>query len=115
MVYRVLLVGCGNVGSRHLQALVKIPFPLKIDIIEPNPSSKKLGLSRLEEISYNDCGRLFKNTSRNSTSICEFAIASLARMAYGQRLNEYKIGNFIFPRFRYLPTTYFLKQNSGFS
>lgn len=53
MVYRVLLVGCGNVGSRHLQALVKVPFPLNIDIIEPNPSSKKLGLLRLEEISYN--------------------------------------------------------------
>jgi len=53
MVYRILLVGCGNVGSRHLQALVKIPFPVNIDIIEPNASSKKLGLSRLEEISYN--------------------------------------------------------------
>ena len=53
MSYRILLVGCGNVGSRHLQALAKIPFSLKIDIIEPNSSSKKLGLSRLEEISYN--------------------------------------------------------------
>jgi hypothetical protein len=53
MVYRILLVGCGNVGSRHLQALLKIPFPVNIDIIEPNISSKKLGLSRLEEISYN--------------------------------------------------------------
>lgn len=53
MSYRILLVGCGNVGSRHLQALAKIPFSLKIDIIEPNPSSKKLGLSRLDEISYN--------------------------------------------------------------
>jgi hypothetical protein len=53
MTHRILLVGCGNVGSRHLQALVKIPFPLKIDIIEPKNSSKKLGLSRLEEISYN--------------------------------------------------------------
>ena len=43
MVYRILLVGCGNVGSRHLQALVKIPFPVNIDIIESNASSKKLG------------------------------------------------------------------------
>lgn len=53
MIYRILLIGCGNVGGRHLQALVKIPHTLKIDIIEPNNSSKKLGLSRLQEISYN--------------------------------------------------------------
>jgi len=53
MVYRILLIGCGNVGSRHLQALVKIPAALQINIIEPNNSSKKLGLSRLKEIPYN--------------------------------------------------------------
>jgi len=54
MTYRILLVGCGNVGSRHLQALLKIPYNLKIDIIEPKNSSKKLALSRLQEISYNN-------------------------------------------------------------
>ena len=53
MIYRILLIGCGNIGSRHLQAFVKIPHTLKIDIIEHNNSSKKLGLSRLQEISYN--------------------------------------------------------------
>ena len=53
MTYRILLVGCGNVGSRHLQALLKIPYNLKIDIIEPKNSSKKLALSRLQEITYN--------------------------------------------------------------
>lgn len=53
MTFRVLLVGCGNVGSRHLQALVKVPYDLQIDIIEPNKLAKNLGISRLEEISYN--------------------------------------------------------------
>ncbi len=47
-----MLIGCGNVGSRHLQALVKIPYQIQINIIEPNLSAKKLGISRLNEISY---------------------------------------------------------------
>ena len=67
MVYRILLVGCGNVGSRHLQALVKIPFPVDIDIIEPNTSSKKLCLSRLEEIHYNKKTKII-NWHNNYTS-----------------------------------------------
>ena len=52
---------------------------------------KGIGLD-LEEILYNASGRFFKKTSRNSTSMSEFAIASLARIAYGQRRNEYNIG-----------------------
>lgn len=55
---RVLLVGCGNIGSRHLQALVKLPFKTDIEIVEPNENSKKLAKARLDEI-------LFKKSSFN--------------------------------------------------
>jgi predicted dehydrogenase len=32
----VLLVGCGNIGFRHLQALVQLPQATAISIVEPN-------------------------------------------------------------------------------
>lgn len=54
MVYNILLIGSGNVGSRHLQALVKIPFKIQIDIIEPKKSAKELSISRLNEINYDE-------------------------------------------------------------
>ena len=46
---KILLVGCGNIGSRHLQALVKIPYETEIEIIEPNIDAQNLAKSRLNE------------------------------------------------------------------
>jgi len=36
MVRRVILIGCGNIGSRHLQALAKLEYDLSVDIVEPS-------------------------------------------------------------------------------
>ena len=49
---RILLVGCGDMGSRHLQGLVKLPFEKNIEIIEPNQNTKEIAKSRLNEIEY---------------------------------------------------------------
>lgn len=38
---KILLVGCGNIGSRHLESLLKYEESLYIIIIEPNSESKK--------------------------------------------------------------------------
>jgi predicted dehydrogenase len=46
------LVGCGDMGSRHLQGLVKLPFEKIIEIVEPNQNAKNLAKSRLNEIEY---------------------------------------------------------------
>ena len=37
----ITIVGCGNIGSRHLQAVSKIEDALEIHIVEPNDISKK--------------------------------------------------------------------------
>ena len=50
---KILLVGCGNIGSRHLQAISKLSLPLQIAIVEPNESSVSLAKSRLKESSQN--------------------------------------------------------------
>ena len=52
MTKKIILVGCGNIGSRHLQGLVKLPYPLDIVIIDPNQNSQKLAKSRLDEINF---------------------------------------------------------------
>jgi len=49
---KICLIGCGNIGSRHLQGLVKTSFPIDIKIIEPSSESQKLGKHRLSEIQY---------------------------------------------------------------
>jgi len=43
-------VGCGNVGSRHLQAITKISQKLQIDIVEPDSQARQTAKSRLLEI-----------------------------------------------------------------
>ena len=49
---KIALIGCGNIGSRHLQALVKSSFDCEITIVEPNSNAKKLAESRLNEIDF---------------------------------------------------------------
>lgn len=56
---KICLVGCGNVGSRHLQAISKLPFPTDVDIIEPNLESQVLGKKRLGEIKYDEDSHIF--------------------------------------------------------
>lgn len=50
LLKKIILIGCGNIGSRHLQALVKLPHNLCIEIVEPNMKAQLLAKSRLEEI-----------------------------------------------------------------
>jgi predicted dehydrogenase len=53
MKKNIFLVGCGNIGSRHLQALVKLPFKVDIHIVEKSNESKILAINRLKEIKFN--------------------------------------------------------------
>lgn len=50
---KILLVGCGEIGSRHLQALGKIEIPIELWIIDPNLDSLKTGKERFEQIPIN--------------------------------------------------------------
>lgn len=47
-VKKIALVGCGDAGSRHLQALSKLQYPVAIDIVEPK--SHDLGKERLARV-----------------------------------------------------------------
>ena len=49
--YRVLIVGCGQLGSRHLQAVARLPEVKVIEVVDPRPAALELGRERLSEIS----------------------------------------------------------------
>lgn len=47
---RVLLIGCGQLGSRHLQAVAALPMVEEIEIVDPRPEALALGQARLAEL-----------------------------------------------------------------
>lgn len=51
---KCVIVGAGNVGSRHLQALKAVSTPLKIYVIDPNESSLNIAKNRYFSIPPND-------------------------------------------------------------
>lgn len=48
--YKLLLVGCGELGSRHLQAISTLPKIAEIYAVDPRDESLILGRERLKEI-----------------------------------------------------------------
>ena len=49
-MHNILLVGAGQLGSRHLQGAVKSGLPLNITVIDPSTESLSLAKERLEEV-----------------------------------------------------------------
>jgi predicted dehydrogenase len=45
----VVVLGAGQLGSRHLQALKSVPFPLSIHVVDPSRDSLALSKSRFSE------------------------------------------------------------------
>jgi hypothetical protein len=50
MFKKILIIGCGNIGSRHLQAILKLKNNIIIEIVEPNLNAQSLAKIRLKEI-----------------------------------------------------------------
>ena len=48
--FKVLLVGAGQIGSRHLQGLARARLNLSIEIVEPHPASREIAIQRFQEI-----------------------------------------------------------------
>ena len=63
MTKNIVLVGCGNIGSRHIQALTKLPFKITLHLVEPSLESQNLTKSRLDEISLDNIDELVWHSS----------------------------------------------------
>lgn len=46
----VIIIGAGQLGSRHLQSLKSVNVPLAITVVDPNPESLKVAQERYESI-----------------------------------------------------------------
>jgi len=56
---KVILIGCGNIGSRHLQAIAKLKYNISVEIVEPSKSAQSLGKQRLKQIKYDSSNHKF--------------------------------------------------------
>lgn len=65
MKKNIILVGCGNIGSRHLQALIKLQDKVVINIVEPQIKAQKTtqSLIRKEKIKTLPVINWFQNIS----------------------------------------------------
>ena len=49
MIYNILLIGAGQLGSRHLQGLMKCPLPVRIEVIEPSEENRNTAIERARQ------------------------------------------------------------------
>src|SRR3989344_2614564 len=49
-MFNVYIIGAGQIGSRHLQALKIVKFPLSITVIDPSPESLKITKERYASV-----------------------------------------------------------------
>ena len=88
---KIILIGCGNIGSRHLQAIIKINDVTSIEIVEPNVKAQKLAKLRLNEIKYNKSRKEFfwyKSLSaiKNESDLVVVATNSKGRVSLIKKL-----------------------------
>jgi len=99
MVKKIILVGCGNIGSRHLQGLAKVPDPLDIEIVEPIEENQKIAKFRLTEVQgnknhtfswYQDIGQ-----TSNESDLVILATQAKGRVTLIKKLLEAKHKRFL--------------------
>ena len=54
MAFKIALIRCGNLGSRHLQGLKKVREKIQITICEPVESARKTAVERYSQIENNE-------------------------------------------------------------
>jgi len=53
-VWKVAVVGCGNIGSRHLQGLAKIGHVTEVYAVDPRPQAIEVAKQRIAEVTLNN-------------------------------------------------------------
>ncbi len=93
---KFLVVGCGNIGSRHLQSLTLLPYKMNIDIVDPNTKSIFLAKKKLNEINplHNNIELSWHNSLRDITDPYDLVIVATSAMGRVSLIqNLLKLGN----------------------
>ena len=88
---KVLILGCGNIGSRHLQALTNLPYDLEIGIIEPNNDSKKIAKTRLIDSNYDSKKHKIIWYDKINDNVKSYDLAIIATPSVGRVKNIIKL------------------------
>lgn len=101
MSKRVLLVGCGEIGSRHLQAVATIPGVSRIDVVDGRREGLQLGQTRVAEVAERQRGIEFRWLSSleqagREGDLCIIATqADVRPQVVRQVADSFKFENFI--------------------
>lgn len=73
---RVKIVGAGQLGSRHLQALQAVSTPLEIHVIDPSPESLRVARERFEAVGQGVAHQVRYETGVTATGPTDVAIVA---------------------------------------
>lgn len=97
----IAVIGAGNIGSRHLQALKAVKIPLDITVIDPNPESLNIAKERYNSMSAGEYKHSINYFTNYDIIRDEFDIAIVAthsnirRTVIEQLLERSRIKSFI--------------------
>lgn len=61
-MYNIIIIGAGQLGSRHLQGVLKSTYALNVTVVDPSEESLNTARERAEKISIKS--RLWIQTTR---------------------------------------------------
>lgn len=92
MSKRILIVGCGQLGSRHLQAVASVKGVSHIQVVDPSSVGLALGQARLKEVAGIEAGIHFDWSSdvhqAGSCDLCIVATQAAGRGALVKQITE---------------------------
>jgi hypothetical protein len=100
-MYKVLIIGAGQLGSRHLQGILKIKIPTHIEVFDINQESLTLAEKRANEIEKNEnilSIKYLNNLNQLSSKIDLAIIATTSGSRYKlfiDIINNYNIKNIV--------------------
>ncbi len=99
----ILLIGSGNIGSRHLQGLAKVKSPLSIEVFDPSIDSLKVAEERFKQIpNHGKHQIIFLTDFRMISSKVDVAIiatsSNIRRKVTEELLAQSEVKNIIFEK-----------------
>lgn len=99
---RVLLVGCGNIGRRHLQALAHVAVPLDITIVEPDRSAWSLAEQAYAQVGATAHALGFRESLAGPAIAADLAVvatgAEIRRAVFEDLEASHAIGAYLFEK-----------------
>lgn len=89
-VKRILIIGCGNIGSRHAQAVTKLPWNVSVECVEPNNSAIEITKQRIAEMPYDQDMINFRwfNSLKGTSNVSDLVIVSTTAIGRADLLKE---------------------------